>query len=149
MIIRAIPEDHEALTTLTKKSKAFWGYGAELLAQWDTVLTITPDYISENETYKLVEQNTIIGYYSFLVADAQTITLDNLFIDPEFMGKGNGKLLLEDAIDRARGLDFKAIILESDVNAAAFYSRFGFVISGQVETSVAGRFLPLMKLVLP
>lgn len=148
MILQAVPEDHAALSILTKKSKAYWGYNAAQMAEWDAQLTITPDYISENIVYKLVLEEKLTGYYSFLSSDNETITLDNLFIAPEFMGKGYGKILLDDAIEKARNVGFKTITLEADPNAEVFYSRFGFVTTGQAETSIPGRFLPIMELAI-
>lgn len=59
----------------------------------DTLLTITPEYITDNETYKLVSSNTIIGYYSFYIK-GETVYLDNLFIDPDHIGEGFGKVLM-------------------------------------------------------
>lgn len=93
-------------------------------------------------------EEKLTGYYSFLSSDNETIILDNLFIDPEFMGKGYGKLLLADALERASDLGSKTIILEADPNAEMFYTRFGFVTTGQGETSVPGRFLPIMELAI-
>lgn len=146
MILRAVPEDHSALSELTKKSKAHWGYSAAQMAEWDALLTITPEYISQNITYKLVLEAKLTGYYSFLSSDTEIIILDNLFIDPEFMGKGYGKLLLDDAIKKVRNMGYKSTKLEADPNAECFYHRFGFVTTGQAETSIPGRFLPIMEL---
>ncbi|MGV3459521.1 MAG: GNAT family N-acetyltransferase [Flavobacterium sp.] len=146
MIVRATAEDHVSLSILTKRSKAYWGYSAEQMAQWDSQLTITPEYISANETYILVSGEKTAGYYSLHKSDTHTIILDNLFVDPEFIGKGHGKLLLADAVERARGMGFKTIALEADSNAESFYRRFGFITAGQAKTSVPGRLLPVMQL---
>lgn len=145
---RATEEDHVALTALTKKSKAFWGYSPQQMRSWDEVLTITQDYISNNETFKLVSEDKIIGYYSLLSINAETLKIDNLFICPDFIGKGHGKILMNHIFQKAVSEKCTAIILESDPNAELFYSRFGFTTIRQTETSPGNRSLPLMKFTL-
>lgn len=148
MIVKAEPQDCNALTILTKKSKAYWGYSEELLAQWDAQLTITADYISNNAVYKLVADGSIIGYYSLLKSDTDTIRLDNLFIDPDYIGKGHGKALMHHAISQARVQNYSAITLDADPNAESFYKNFGFNTISQIATSMPDRFLPVMQLSL-
>ncbi|MGQ2983907.1 GNAT family N-acetyltransferase [Flavobacterium sp.] len=144
-IERAIPTDHDVLTAITKRSKAYWGYSQEQLQEWDALLTFTPEYITNTETYKLVSEGVAIGYYSVFVADPQTLKLDNLFIVPEFISKGFGKKLMEHLFEKAALYKCAAILLDSDPNAESFYSRFGFVTIGQIENAHKTRFLPVMK----
>jgi predicted N-acetyltransferase YhbS len=144
-IVRATTEDHTALTAITKRSKAFWNYEQQQLEEWAELLTITPDYILSHETYKLILEEEIIGYYSVVKIDLQTIKIDNLFVLPEFIGQGLGRKLMDDILEKAALKKYGFIILDSDPNAEAFYRRFGFVKIGQIETSVKDRFLPIMK----
>lgn len=144
-IERAIPEDHTLLTVITKKSKAFWGYDEQQMERWNDLLTITSDYILKNETYKLLLENEIIGYYSLLKIDPQTLKIDNLFISPEFIGKGLGKKLMADVFEKAKLNNYTSVVLDSDPNAEGFYSHLGFIKIDQVKTSVKNRFLPVMK----
>lgn len=48
-ITHANPDDHNKLTEITKKSKAYWGYTQELMNEWSDLLTITEEYIQKNE----------------------------------------------------------------------------------------------------
>ncbi|MBK8442169.1 MAG: GNAT family N-acetyltransferase [Sphingobacteriales bacterium] len=95
-ILKAEPADNELLTTITKMSKAYWGFSEEVLKKWEHLLTITKDYIEKNKVFKLVQNDQIIGYYSYFFIDEKTIKLDNIFILPEFIGKGFGKILMND-----------------------------------------------------
>ena len=144
-IERAIPSDHMILTTITKRSKAYWGYSKEQIEAWDALLSVTPEYITKNETYKLVSGDQVIGYYSLVKTDTKTLKLDSLFILPEFIRKGFGKLLMNDLFERAALNNYTTIILYSDPNAESFYSKFGFVTIGQIKTSVPNRSLPEMR----
>lgn len=145
-ISKAAINDHSVLTDITQRSKAHWGYSGEQMEKWRNVLTISKTYIEINNVYKLVVTPVIAGYYSYYSEDVATIKLDNLFILPDYMGKGLGKLLLDDFIMRAKKDNAKSIILESDPNAETFYAKHGFVTTGQAETGTTGRYLPIMEL---
>ena len=140
--------DDKILTLITKKSKAFWGYSPEQIQEWDKNLTISQDYIKEHNVYKLTVNNLIIGYYSYFFKDEKEIELDNLFILPEYIGKGLGKYLVLDFLNRIKDQKAERIILDSEPNAESFYSKMGFVKIGEFETSIKNRFMPIMEMKL-
>ena len=146
-IEKANREDHEILTEITKKSKAFWGYSEEQMTQWNDALTITQEYIQTNFAYKLIQENKVIGYYSYFNTEIYTVKLDNLFVLPEYIGKGYGNYLMDNFLNRIKeNRDVKKILLDADPNAEKFYQKFGFKTIGQLETSIKNRFLPVMEL---
>lgn len=146
-IEKANSNDHEILTEITKKSKAFWGYSEEQMMQWNDALTITKEYIQTNFAYKQTKENQVIGYYSYFNSDAAIIKLDNLFVLPEYIGKGIGNQLMQDFLNRIKeNHDIKKVTLDADPNVEKFYQKFGFKTIGQLETSIKNRFLPIMEL---
>lgn len=147
-IEKANINDNETLTSITKKSKAYWGYSEEQIQKWDKNLTISQDYIRNNNTFKLTENDLILGYYSYLFENEKTVKLDNLFILPEHIGKGFGKQLLLDFLNRMKEEKIEKIILDSEPNAESFYSKMGFVKIGEFETSIKNRFMPIMEMKL-
>lgn len=148
-IENANSHDHEILSEITKKSKAFWGYSNEQIQLWNDVLTITEEYIETNFTYKFFHENRIIGYYSYFNIETTIIKLDNLFLLPEYIGKGFGKHLMQDFLNRIKeNREIKKVLLDADPNAEKFYQKFGFTTIGQLETSIKNRFLPVMELSL-
>ncbi|RZJ65729.1 MAG: GNAT family N-acetyltransferase [Flavobacterium sp.] len=147
-IQNATTNDHEILTFITKTSKNIWGYGDEQIEKWSDVLTITTDYIEKNVLRKLVDDGRIIGYYALMQVDPKEMRLDYMFVLPEFTGKGLGKLLVEDAIDTARNLKYTKISLDADPNAEGFYERLGFSLVRRMESTIPGRFLPVMEMLL-
>ncbi|MTH17028.1 GNAT family N-acetyltransferase [Flavobacterium sp. LC2016-01] len=148
IIQKANITDNEILTTITKKSKAYWGYSAEQIQKWDKNLTISQDYIRENTVFKLVDNDLIIGYYSYIFENEKEVKLDNLFILPEHIGKGFGKHLLLDFLSRMKEEKTERIILDSEPNAEEFYAKMGFVKIGEFETSIKNRFMPIMEMKL-
>lgn len=146
-IKQANSNENEILTEITKKSKAFWGYSNEQIEIWSEFLTVSKEYIETNPVYNLVIEDQIIGYYSFFHESENTIKLDNLFVLPGFIGKGFGKILINDFLNRLKDIDVQKVILNSEPNAETFYKKFGFVKIGQIETSIKDRFLPIMELI--
>jgi len=144
-IIRAESKDHQVLTEITKKSKAYWGYSAEQMEEWSDSLTITEDYIRNNEVYYLSINNSKIGFFTYLNLNEKSVKLDNLFVLPSEIGKGYGKLLMNNFLNKIRETKVKSIILDADPNAEKFYESFGFVKIKEIETSIKDRFLPIME----
>ncbi|QLC65830.1 GNAT family N-acetyltransferase [Flavobacterium sp. LPB0248] len=148
-IQKAKTEDHIRLTEITKKSKAYWGYSDEQMEKWNNNLTITTiDYIETNPVFNLVHENQIIGYYSYLKLENNQVKLDNLFILPEYIGKGFGSFLMNDFLERMRNEKCQKIILDSEPNAEQFYQKIGFIKIGEFETSIKNRFMPIMEMKL-
>ena len=148
VIEKANNTDHEILTQITKKSKAFWGYSEEQIEIWSTFLTVTSGYIEANAVYKISVEDQIMGYYSFINQDEKTIKLDNLFVLPEYIGKGLGRLLMEHFLMNIDKTDTKTMTLNSEPNAELFYSKLGFVKVGEIETSIKDRYMPIMELTI-
>jgi ribosomal protein S18 acetylase RimI-like enzyme len=147
-IEKASVNDHEILTEITKKSKAYWGYSEEQILKWNDNLTISEDYIESNTVYKLVNEDKIIGYYSYIVKEEKNVILDNLFVLPDYIGKGFGKYLMTDFLNRVRNDKFEKITLDSEPNAENFYRKIGFKKIGEFETSIKNRFMPIMEMSL-
>jgi N-acetylglutamate synthase-like GNAT family acetyltransferase len=146
IIEKATIKDHEILTQITKKSKAYWGYSNEQIEKWSEFLTVTKEYIETKCVYNLFVEDKIVGYYSFFYKSEKTIILDNLFVLPDFIGKGFGKVLMDDFLVRIKSSDIQKVILDSEPNAEEFYSKFGFIKTGQIQTAIKDRYMPIMAL---
>lgn len=150
-IIRAQKNDAKHLTELTLRSKNYWNYGKQQIEEWKEELTISEDYIEENEIFQLVnyeDQKTLFGFYAYNNLDDKNVKLNFLFLEPQFIGKGHGQKLLSDCIERVKTLGYHSITLDADPNATAFYQRNGFKVVGKLQSSIKDRFLPIMKLSL-
>lgn len=145
-ISKATTDDAEILTNITKKSKSHWGYSNEQIESWSSQLTITTNYIETNKIYKLVINDLVVGYYSYVILEENVVQLDNLFVLPEYIGTGLGTFLMNDFLDRCKALKFQKVVLDADPNAENFYKKHGFKTIGQIETSIKDRFLPIMEL---
>jgi len=81
--------------------------------------------------YVLVEADgAIIGAYGLYPIDEQTCELRKMYLHSSYRGKGLGKLLLEDALEKARRIGFKKMTLETAsvlIEAISLYKSYGFI----------------------
>ncbi len=146
-IVPAMESDHESLSALCKRSKAFWGYSPEQMKAWDEDLTITASFIQENVVMKALHKEGLIGFYSLVQKDNE-VWLDDLFIDPSVIGEGSGSKLLTHAYKATLELGVNCLLLEADPHAEAFYLKKGFERVGEHASSISGRVLPVMRKVM-
>lgn len=138
--------DAAQITELTLRSKAYWNYDAKHIEAWRDELTTTAKHIDEHNIYKLVDGDTLIGFYAYYFENKTEINLDNFFVAPEYIGQGFGKVLMLDFLKRIESTKAETIILVADPNAEKFYKHMGFKSVGKRESSIKGRFLPIMTM---
>jgi len=137
--------DAQVLTDLTFRSKAYWNYSPEQMEAWRDELRITMEYLAESTAFKLFADEELVGYYAYRTVAPGTVKLDNLFVEPAFIGRGFGNYLLNDFMMRVEGDGFKKVVLDADPNSEAFYLSYGFRTVGKLKTTIVGRFMPVME----
>ncbi|MFD5321811.1 GNAT family N-acetyltransferase [Streptomyces sp. NPDC127098] len=143
---RAEPHEADALTALTHRSKAHWGYPRDVLDRWRDLLTITAGTIRADHVVVAERAGVLLGYYR-LHGAAPDGELADLFLDPPVIGTGLGRTLWEHAVATARERGFRTLTWESDPNAEPFYRHLGAERIGGREVA-PGRVLPIMRTVL-
>ena len=147
-IVMADKKDADQLTDLTMRSKDHWGYGRKQIEEWREDLTITPKYIDENHVYKLTVEGRIAGFYAYQAESERVVKLNYLFIEPEDIGKGFGRALVDNFFKRIKRTEFNKVVLDADPNAEEFYLRIGFKVVGRLKSSIKDRYLPIMEMAL-
>jgi N-acetylglutamate synthase-like GNAT family acetyltransferase len=149
LIRRALPEEAALLTELTLRSKAHWGYSHALIEEWRDIMKVAPELIRNHPVYVLENTGRVCGYYSLEHPDGDQIMLENLFIDPDFIGSGAGRALLHHALALAASLGYRSVCLESDPHAEGFYLKMGAIRIGERPAPIPGepqRVLPKMRI---
>jgi ribosomal protein S18 acetylase RimI-like enzyme len=146
-IFRAVPDDADALTRIAFAAKSYWGYPERWIEQWQKALTITPEFITDNEVYAAVFEEEMGGFYA-LVERGSEVELEHLWVSPKHMGAGIGRALLDHAVRRTATLGAKTLSIEADPNAEGFYRRMGARRVGENVYEIEGhrRELPLLIL---
>jgi GNAT superfamily N-acetyltransferase len=141
-------DEAEALTDLSLRSKAFWGYDAAFLARCRPVMAVKARNIESQPHYAAELDGRIAGFYG-LEPETEGVGLDYLFVETDLVGRGVGRTLWRHAVDTARGLGHRALIVVSDPNAEGFYLKMGCRRIGTRPSELeAGRQLPLLRLAL-
>ena len=143
---RATPEDAEVLTHIALAAKRHWGYPERWILRWTGGLTITPEFVRNNEVHAAtVEGERTVGFYA-LVGEGRRIELEHLWVTPEYIGKGVGRMLFDHALGKAASLGAETLRLEADPNAEGFYRKMGAERVGENVYEIEGqrRVLPLM-----
>lgn len=148
-IQRALPMQADQLTRIAVAAKAHWGYPDHWMAIWKPQLTFKPEYFEKNESWMAVEDAVPIGFYT-LEEKKGNAWLENLWILPEYMGRGVGKTLFLHAVQLARQRGYTILQLEADPNAVGFYEKMGMRKIGERRYEIEGqpRILPTMELKL-
>ena len=136
-----------ALSALCLRSKAHWGYDEAFMSACVEELTLTPDVLTASHLQLAEDEHGHIGVAQIAMIDDTTASLEILFIEPERIGTGAGKLLFQWATEQARDLGAKSLMIEGDPDAAPFYRHMGAYDVGEAPSgSIPGRMLPLLRL---
>ena len=126
---RLEPDQFDAVNAMILRSKAFWGYDADMMAKMEAVLRLDPDAAAEGRAIAAFQTGAPMGLAQ-ISAPYQSDTglavlLDLLFIAPEAIGSGLGKQLYDWALEQARLADAVSLHILSDPNARGFYTAMG------------------------
>jgi ribosomal protein S18 acetylase RimI-like enzyme len=148
-IRRAIPEEAATLSQIAFSAKAYWGYPKRWLEIWKPQLTFSPEYLEGNENWVAVDNDKPIGFYT-LQEKASNAWIENLWVLPEFIGKGIGKKLFLHAVELSHQRGYETLQLEADPNAFGFYKKMGMQEIGERQSEVESqpRILPIMEMKL-
>jgi putative acetyltransferase len=96
------------------------------------IKNIRKSYFARGGAFYVLEDNdgSIIGAYGLYPIDRQTCELRKMYVHASRRGRGLGKLLLEDALSKAKRLGFKKMTLETASvlkEAISLYESYGFI----------------------
>jgi ribosomal protein S18 acetylase RimI-like enzyme len=149
LIRRVLTGEAAILSQIAFAAKAYWGYPARWMEIWRPQLTFSSQYFEENESWVAEYEGTPIGFYTLQEKDTKA-WLENLWVSPDFIGKGVGKELFLHAVELSRQHGYRILNLEADPNAQGFYVQMGMQKVGERKSEVEGqpRILPIMEMIL-
>lgn len=106
-------------------------------------LHLVEDDFQSQDILVIEIENQISGFCS-IAKQNKTSEILHLWLLPEYIGKGYGRQLLDEAI-KAFIPKENEIVVEADPNAESFYRKNGFVTIDKIESYPEGRYLPFMK----
>jgi GNAT superfamily N-acetyltransferase len=142
------PDELSSLSELCLRSKAVWGYDDAFMRACRNELTLRPDEL-HTSYFQVAERDAVAAGLAQIKVTGRDADLMKLFVEPDLLGAGIGRLLFEWATARARHLNAVAMTIEADPGAVPFYERMGARQTGFVPSqSIAGRMLPCLRLEL-
>jgi GNAT superfamily N-acetyltransferase len=141
--IRDARRDEAAvLEALQRRSSDVWEQYREQLAAHPDVIELPQAFI-DNGWVRVAadEDDTPFGFSVVIPDDGAADELDGLFVEPEHMGRGVGRALVEDAVTRSSARGANALEVTAGP-AQGFYERTGFRVIGDAQT----RFGPAVRM---
>lgn len=105
----------------------------DLLLMADESQEMIDDYLSRGDIFIAKFECKIIGVYVLIRTRPKTIELVNVAVEEPFQGRGIGKRLVGDAVEKAKRLGARTIELgtgNSGIGQLALYQKCGFRIIG-------------------
>jgi ribosomal protein S18 acetylase RimI-like enzyme len=148
-IRRARPDEAATLTEIAHAAKRHWGYPEEWIEYWKPDLTITLEFIANNDVFVAVSGEEIVGCCALVLTESLA-ELEHMWIRPEYIGSGVGRSLFDHVKAEATQHQLAALELSADPNAEGFYERMGARRVGDVRGDIDGRsrVLPRMRIEL-
>ena len=151
LIRLAEPSEAGALTEIAWVSKRHWGYPDDSMARWRAALEITPAYIGRIPVFAAEHRGALAALCAVVKLDARW-DLDHLWVRPEHIGHGIGRLLFGHAVSHVRAKAAGITLgIESDPKAEGFYVRMGARRVGTIVRDWKGlrRELPYLEYRVP
>ena len=143
-IRRVRTNEGERLREIAIAAKAHWDYDLDFVRHWAARGDFSPAAIAGKEIYVAEIDGEPVGWAA-LVVKGDVWWLDDLWIVPEWIGKGVGTRLFELVVARARALGGPTRLeWQAEPNAVGFYEKVGGRYLRDGEPTSWGRVLPVM-----
>ncbi|MCZ8431171.1 GNAT family N-acetyltransferase [Achromobacter ruhlandii] len=113
--------DIPRLGQLALASKAHWGYSARQLEQWREDLTPRESWLDTGPFVVAENDAGVIGFYTLAAAGNGAWALENLWLDPKWIGQGFGRALFAHAVETAGQRGATVLTIDAEPHAEAFY----------------------------
>src|SRR5207248_6622164 len=123
--IRPAEEDEgERLRAIAVAAKASWGYDLERVREWAAMGDFSPAGIRQKHVFVASVGKNAVGWGA-AIRRGDVLWLDDLWIEPAWMGKDIGSRLFQHAADLGRRWGTARMEWEAEPNAVAFYEKMG------------------------
>jgi GNAT superfamily N-acetyltransferase len=141
----ARPDEGARLKEIAIAAKSFWGYERESVERWADDGDFSPDGLAKLAAFVAEAGVRAVGWSS-LVRKADGWWLEDLWVEPAWMGKDVGSRLFRSAAAHARSAGADLLQWEAEPHAAGFYERMGGRYVRDSKPTVWGRIVPIMEL---
>jgi GNAT superfamily N-acetyltransferase len=134
-----------ALESLQRRASDVWEeYRAQLVAHPEAIAAPHEAIAAGWVRVAVDAGGRLLGFATAVPGEAGSWELEDLFVEPDVMRRGVGRLLVEDLAKSAADMGAMSLDVTANPNAAGFYSRLGFGETGRAST----RFGPAPRMTL-
>jgi len=131
-----------SLEALQRRSSHVWEAYREQLAAHPDAIELPQAFIDNGWVrVAMADDETPIGFSVVIPTDGSVHELDGLFVEPEYMHRGVGRALVQDAATRTSRAGGECLEVTAGP-AQGFYERVGFDLVGSAQT----RFGPAVRM---
>ena len=130
-------DEARTLTEIATEAKRYWGYSEQAMDSFHSTLTLEAEKLDLSPPFVVEVDSRIVGFYQ-LIADGARMELQHLWVEPEHMNQGIGKLLMAHAVAQARVRGAKTITIDATANAVAFFLSCGARRIGESPAPASG-----------
>jgi GNAT superfamily N-acetyltransferase len=134
---RALPSEADAARQLIGRSMAVWDKPAGHLHEAIGLMSLSAADIERDEAWVLDDGERMVGFLRISLAGREA-EIEELHLEPEWIGRGLGRRLFEHGVERARARDARRLIWSTDRYALGFYLAMGGVITGSEPSGIEG-----------
>lgn len=107
---------------------------SEITEEWHSPERLKAQLTRPNSEFLVGDNGEIVGGMAYASADEKTIKLHQLYVHPDFQGGKTGLHLLIEIENSFPGTEkIRLEVEEKNAGAIAFYEKFGFKRSGEVQ----------------
>jgi ribosomal protein S18 acetylase RimI-like enzyme len=129
------PDDACALEALQRRASDVWEeYRAQLADHPDAIAPPHQAIAEERVRVAVDATERLLGFSSVLPVEDRRCELDDLFVEPDRMRMGVGRILVHDLVARAQAAGASYVDVIANPNALGFYARLGFKVTGRAST---------------
>jgi GNAT superfamily N-acetyltransferase len=137
----------DLLREIAIAAKSYWGYDTEWVREWAEGGDFSSQALAQREVY-VAEVGGAPAGWAASIPKGEVWWLEDLWVAPEWIGKGIGTRLWRHAAERAQRQGARRLEWEAEPNAIGFYEKMGGRYLRDSEASEWGRSLPVMGVTL-
>jgi len=131
----AEPGDEPALARIFRRASLSNAGDRDSLLAHPEALTLPDDVLASGRTRVATKTDgTVVGFARTQPTDRGVLELDDLFVDPDAMGRGVARQLILRIVAEAASEDVVRIDVTANDHALGFYRAVGFLTGAPVDT---------------
>ncbi len=139
----AHPQEGERLREIAIAAKSYWGYEPGSVETWAAMGDFSAQALADKAVHVAEVDGRPVAFAT-LIPKGEISVLDDLWVEPQWIGQGIGAWLFRFCAEEARRLGAKRMEWEAEPNAVGFYERMGAQRLRDSERTMWGRVIPVL-----